>query len=140
MKKPSLKVDSKQSEYLKLTSILTNGELQYNISSDNNGNKEIEEINKNKEIISNKKLTKNEKIEEEKELDYAHLASFIRNSPNSQANLLWQKVAEEINLKLNTPDFFQKMWISTSGLGVAWLHVRLDSVPKYYNWEPYQIT
>ena len=122
------------SEYLKLTSIQTNGELQYNISSEVSKNME------NKEITTNKKIKNNEKIEEEKELDYAHLASFIRNSPNSQANLLWQKVAEEINLKLNTPEFFQKMWISTSGLGVAWLHVRLDSVPKYYNWEPYQIT
>ena len=26
----------------------------------------------------------------------------------------------------------KKVWMSTSGLGVYWLHVRLDSRPKYY--------
>jgi hypothetical protein len=29
------------------------------------------------------------------------------------------------------------MWLSTSGLGVAWLHIRLDSTPKYYQHQPY---
>ena len=70
---------------------------------------------------------------------YAHLASFIRNSPCSQANFLWQKVAVVMNEKLMALGGHQKVWISTSGLGVAWLHVRLDTVPKYYNWEPYQM-
>jgi hypothetical protein len=30
------------------------------------------------------------------------------------------------------------LWLSTSGLGVAWLHVRLDSRPKYYSYAPYR--
>jgi len=29
-------------------------------------------------------------------------------------------------------------WVSTSGLGVAWLHVRVDSKPKYYSHEAYR--
>lgn len=32
----------------------------------------------------------------------------------------------------------RKLWLSTSGLGVSWLHVRVDSVPKYYNFEEYK--
>ena len=27
--------------------------------------------------------------------------------------------------------------MSTSGMGVSWLHIRLDFRPKYYNWKPY---
>jgi hypothetical protein len=66
---------------------------------------------------------------------YAHLADFIRSAPALQANYLWQKVAEETIKRLRNG---QKLWISTSGLGVPWLHIRLDSIPKYYNFEPYQ--
>ena len=29
------------------------------------------------------------------------------------------------------------LWVSTNGAGVAWLHVRLDSTPKYYSYRPY---
>ncbi|MDF9799652.1 hypothetical protein OKW21_004915 [Catalinimonas alkaloidigena] len=28
--------------------------------------------------------------------------------------------------------------MSTSGLGVYWLHIRLDSRPKYYQFDPYR--
>jgi hypothetical protein len=31
----------------------------------------------------------------------------------------------------------RRFWISTSGLGVPWVHVRLDSYPKYYQYRPY---
>ena len=30
------------------------------------------------------------------------------------------------------------VWTSTSGLGVYWLHVRLDSRPKYYQHQPFK--
>ena len=29
------------------------------------------------------------------------------------------------------------VWLSTSGMGVPWLHMRLDQVPKYYTYEPF---
>ena len=28
-------------------------------------------------------------------------------------------------------------WLSTAGMGVSWLHVRLDSQPKYYGFAAY---
>jgi hypothetical protein len=31
------------------------------------------------------------------------------------------------------------VWLSTSGLGVYWLHVRLDTHPKYYQYQPYKV-
>ena len=32
----------------------------------------------------------------------------------------------------------QPIWLSTSGLGVFWLHISLDSWPKYFTHEPYR--
>ncbi|WP_036482177.1 hypothetical protein [Myxosarcina sp. GI1] len=65
---------------------------------------------------------------------YPHLAAFIREAPKSQQHLLWQTIGKELKQKLNQ----QPVWVSTSGLGVSWLHVRLDSSPKYYCFEPYK--
>lgn len=31
------------------------------------------------------------------------------------------------------------LWISTSGLGVSWLHVRLNFYPKYYSHNSYKL-
>ena len=28
------------------------------------------------------------------------------------------------------------LWLSTLGLGVAWVHIRLDRTPKYYQYAP----
>ncbi len=65
---------------------------------------------------------------------YAHLASFLRDAPASQILALWQCVARTFAGAISeTP-----LWISTSGLGVIWLHVRLDQVPKYYTHAPYR--
>lgn len=32
------------------------------------------------------------------------------------------------------------LWLITAGMGVFWLHLRLDSRPKYYSHRPYAIT
>ena len=63
-----------------------------------------------------------------------HLASFVRQAPSSQQHLLWQTVGHELQQRLGD----RPIWLSTSGLGVHWLHVRLDSSPKYYCFEPYK--
>jgi hypothetical protein len=31
------------------------------------------------------------------------------------------------------------VWVSTAGMGVSWLHVRLDNRPKYYGYKPYRL-
>ena len=65
---------------------------------------------------------------------YTHIANFARQAPQSQQQVLWQTVGEVIHQNLNS----QPIWISTSGLGVYWLHIRLDSYPKYYSYQPYK--
>lgn len=64
---------------------------------------------------------------------YPHLASFVRNAPSAQVHELWQRVGQEVSARLSE----RPVWLSTAGMGVAWLHVRLDSRPKYYGHRPY---
>jgi hypothetical protein len=64
---------------------------------------------------------------------YPHLAAFVRHGPAVQQQALWQRVGERVAARLSD----RPLWVSTSGLGVFWLHVRLDSFPKYYTWRPY---
>jgi hypothetical protein len=67
--------------------------------------------------------------------DYAHLAGFSRQAPREQQHALWRRVGEAAEKWLVGED---PVWISTSGLEVFWLHVRLDRYPKYYNHAPYR--
>lgn len=64
---------------------------------------------------------------------YAHLAAFVRLAPESQAHNLWHETGRAVRENLSE----RKLWLSTSGLGVSWLHIRLDSYPKYYQHRPY---
>ncbi|MEM8778946.1 MAG: hypothetical protein AAGF26_08760 [Cyanobacteria bacterium P01_G01_bin.49] len=66
---------------------------------------------------------------------YSDLASFIREAPSAQKHALWQMVGKQLAQRLNQ----HPLWISTSGLGVSWLHIRLDSSPKYYKFNPYKM-
>jgi len=65
---------------------------------------------------------------------YTHLASFVKGAPEKQVAEFWSVVAVEALGRLSDEPF----WLSTAGLGVSWLHLRLDSRPKYYRYEPYK--
>lgn len=65
--------------------------------------------------------------------DYAHLAAFMRTASEDQAALFWQKIGNALGEHLSA----KFTWLSTAGLGVSWVHVRLDSRPKYYRHHPY---
>ena len=67
---------------------------------------------------------------------YAHIATFVRSAPRPQVYGLWAAIARAIEQTLQSSS--QPLWVSTSGLGVSWLHVRLDSTPKYYEYAPYK--
>jgi len=66
--------------------------------------------------------------------NYSHIGLFCRGSPLEQRHALWQLVGE-CALKQISEDPF---WLNTAGGGVAWLHVRLDQRPKYYQYDPYK--
>jgi hypothetical protein len=64
---------------------------------------------------------------------YSHLAVFLRQAPPDQCDELFRSIGRATSESLNDAPF----WLSTSGSGVAWLHVRIDERPKYYQYEPY---
>lgn len=70
-------------------------------------------------------------------VDYAHLASFLRTAPAAQIDALWKAVGDAVSDRWSASD--APLWVSTAGLGVSWLHVRLDSRPKYYRHAPFRL-
>lgn len=64
---------------------------------------------------------------------FPHLAAFARQAGNDQLQAFWSAVGG-LFVGWNTPE---NRWLSTSGLGVYWLHVRWDLRPKYYTHLPY---
>jgi hypothetical protein len=65
--------------------------------------------------------------------DFSHLAQFVRTAAPEQQGALWQSVGEALRARVGA----DPTWLSTAGHGVAWLHVRLDSRPKYYRHAAY---
>ena len=65
---------------------------------------------------------------------YSQISTFARRAPDDQQHQLWTSVGATLERQLGA----QPVWLSTSGLGVYWLHIRLDSAPKYYTHEPYR--
>jgi hypothetical protein len=65
---------------------------------------------------------------------YTDLASFSRAAPLVQQRALWREVGEAMQASVGE----SPLWLNTAGDGVAWLHIRLDSRPKYYAYAPYR--
>ena len=60
---------------------------------------------------------------------FTNMFYFMNNASEIQKKKLWEKVAEQAKEFLKTNE---KIWISTHGLGVNYLHVRICNNPKYY--------
>jgi len=61
---------------------------------------------------------------------FAHLVTFLASAHPSQRDALWQlvgRLACEHVARSEAP-----LWVSTAGMAVSWVHVRLDLRPKYY--------
>jgi hypothetical protein len=65
---------------------------------------------------------------------YGHLAAFVREAPELQQHALWRLVGQTVEQQLGPAP----VWLSTAGAGVSWLHVRIDTTPKYYGYGPYR--
>ncbi|MCB9744359.1 MAG: hypothetical protein H6740_17305 [Alphaproteobacteria bacterium] len=66
----------------------------------------------------------------------AHLARFVREAQPGLVDLLWRTLPSAVDQWFNGGE--PRLWLSTSGLGVYWLHLRLDPRPKYYTWTPFK--
>lgn len=66
--------------------------------------------------------------------EYVHIAKFVRTARQNQILDFWRKVVNTYSASIGE----DLKWLSTSGLGVHWLHVRIDSRPKYYQYSEYK--
>lgn len=64
-----------------------------------------------------------------KSKQFTTLKDFMDNASERQQRNLWKEVAQSIIMMLKKYD---KVWVSTHGLGVPYLHIRIDTNPKYY--------
>lgn len=65
---------------------------------------------------------------------YGHIAVFAREAPADQQHALWRVVGETMEGAAGA----RPVWLSTAGGAVPWLHIRLDSRPKYYGFRAYR--
>lgn len=70
---------------------------------------------------------------------YGHLAAFVRLATPTQQDRLWALVATSILDRITQLPPDTPLWLSTEGSGVPWLHVRIDSRPKYYKTRSFRI-
>jgi hypothetical protein len=65
---------------------------------------------------------------------YVDIASFLRGAPEKQRRELWRKIGEAVEACVSD----SPLWLNTAGGGVSWLHVRLDTRPKYNAYQPFK--
>lgn len=71
--------------------------------------------------------------------EYIHIGKFISSTQiHREQKIMLFKTAFNVYLDqlLKLPD--RKLWLSTHGRGVAWLHIRIDLIPKYISWNKYK--
>jgi ribosomal protein L18E len=71
-------------------------------------------------ILKSKKINKN---------IYLNISTFSRNAPLEQQINLWKEVFKQLKkCHKNKKDCY----LNTHGLGIGWLHIRIDETPKHY--------
>ncbi|MEO0481144.1 MAG: hypothetical protein AAF196_16865 [Planctomycetota bacterium] len=69
--------------------------------------------------------------------DLRHLATFLEEADPVLRDQFWQLGALEAASLLQDSGRPTPLFVSTSGFGVGWLHLRLSTVPKYYRHRAY---
>ena len=69
-------------------------------------------------------------LEEIEKNCYLNISTFIKHAPKPQIYILWKQISTLLKKQLKNN---HHIWLNTHGLGVPWLHVRLDTIPKYYH-------
>ena len=64
--------------------------------------------------------------------NFAHLQLFDKNADHKTKQAFWAKVASTVRYARHTLKY-PKVYVSTEGSGVDYLHVRISPTPKYYN-------
>ena len=99
----------------------------------------IEFFNTNQLIVDFDNLGKNARLivptPKDEDHHYKHLARFMRSPQTEQKHELLKQIGKIV---LEYMSDTKTLWLSTAGAGVIWLHVRLDSRPKYYKTRRYK--
>lgn len=66
---------------------------------------------------------------------YKHLGAFLHFAPTDQVLEVFNATGNSMREEIEKG---KRIWLSTAGLGVIWLHIRLDTVPKYYKTKTYK--
>lgn len=66
---------------------------------------------------------------------YKHMGAFTSFAPKDQVHCVFNSLGKSVLEEVNKG---KPIWLSTAGLGVIWLHIRLDTVPKYYKTKTYK--
>lgn len=61
---------------------------------------------------------------------YINISNFLKYSPKYQLYQLFNEISKDLCIELKNN---KCIWLNTHGLGVYWLHIRLDTYPKYYH-------
>ena len=61
--------------------------------------------------------------------NFSNLFFFMKNADLVQQKKIWKTVSQQVKIMLKKHD---KLWINTHGFGISYLHIRIDSKPKYY--------
>jgi hypothetical protein len=69
--------------------------------------------------------------------EYAHLKSYLSQANEEQTHDFLKTISFEFLKKVNKSK--SPLWLNTAGLGVSWLHMRIDTRPKYYWHKPYKL-
>ncbi len=73
---------------------------------------------------------------ESPEVNGRDLIAFLASAPGPLRHKFWRTVGMEVARAIAEGAAFR--YLSTHGLGVRWLHVRLEQRPKYYHHRPYR--
>jgi len=75
------------------------------------------------------------------ESHYGHLAAFLRSAPIAQIREFWRVLGQRVENLLGEGGRSPKspVWVSSHGIGVPWVHIRLDSSPRFYHYTPWKV-
>ncbi len=69
---------------------------------------------------------------------FTDFAYFARRATALQQKAMYQRLSQVLQERISA-SYRTPLWLSTSGMGISWLHIRFDSRPKYYTYKPYKV-
>ncbi len=66
---------------------------------------------------------------------YNHFSKFLNGGDRKQIIAFFSRIGELIEGEIENRS---QVWLNTAGMGVIWLHVRMDAYPKYYKTMEYK--